>query len=170
MKYVALLRGINVGGKNLVPMKDLAAMFVGCSDVSTYIQSGNVIFSTKTPDKIPTLIQGSLKKKLKLEVPVIVRSHAELIKVSTASPFDDLDRVMVMFLADPPSVSAAKSLDPDRSPGDRFVVKGREIYLHCPNGYGRSKLTNAWFDSRLGTVSTARNWNTVLTLATRAAR
>ena len=161
MKYVALLRGINVGGKNLVPMKDLAAMFVGCSEVSTYIQSGNVIFSTKNPDKIPLLIAGSIKKKFKFEVPVIVRSHDELKKIEKANPFEDVDHVMVMFLADSPAAAAIKSLDPNRSPTDKFAVKGREIFLHCPNGYGNSKLTNAWFDSKLSTVSTGRNWRTL---------
>jgi uncharacterized protein (DUF1697 family) len=161
MKYVALLRGINVGGKNLVPMKDLAAMFTGCSDVSTYIQSGNVVFSTKNPEKIPPLIAGSIKKKFKIEVPVIVRSHDELAKISQSCPFDDVDHVMVMVLAHSPSASAVKALDPKRSPTDQFAVKGREIFLHCPNGYGNSKLTNAWFDSKLSTVSTGRNWRTL---------
>jgi uncharacterized protein (DUF1697 family) len=161
MKFVALLRGINVGGKNLLPMKDLAAMFTGCTEVSTYIQSGNVIFSTKNPDKIPAQIAGSIKKKFKLEVPVIVRSHDELKKISRANPFDDVEHVMVMFLADSPSAAAIKTLDPNRSPTDKFAVKGREIFLHGPNGFGNSKLTNAWFDSKLSTISTGRNWRTL---------
>jgi uncharacterized protein (DUF1697 family) len=70
----------------------------------------------------------------------------------------------VLFLADQPGAAAVASLDPDRSPPDAFVVRGREIYLRCPNGVGTTKLTNAWFDSRLATISTGRNWRTVLKL------
>jgi uncharacterized protein (DUF1697 family) len=70
-----------------------------------------------------------------------------------------------MFLRDAPAKAKIAALDPDRSPPDTFVVKGREIYLSCPNGVGRSKLTNAWFDTKLATISTSRNWRTVLKLA-----
>jgi len=72
-----------------------------------------------------------------------------------------LDPLNVYFLADMPDPAAVKSLDPERSPGDTFVVKGREVFLHLPNGMARTKLTNAYFDSKLKTVSTARNWKTV---------
>jgi uncharacterized protein (DUF1697 family) len=171
-KHVALLRGINVGGKNSLPMKDLAAMFgqAGCADVATYIQSGNVVFSAPAPliERLPALIAAQIKKKLKLEVPVLLRSHSELSTVAGRNPFltpgQDTERLMVMFLASPPTASAIASLDPARSPPDEFAVRRREIYLRCPNGYGKSKLSNAYFDAKLGTTSTGRNWRTVLTL------
>ena len=73
----------------------------------------------------------------------------------------EMDRLHVVFLADAPDEGQVEGLDPDRSPPDEFVVRGREVYLHCPDGMARSKLTNAWFDSQLSTVSTMRNWKTV---------
>ncbi|MFN7134888.1 MAG: DUF1697 domain-containing protein, partial [Myxococcales bacterium] len=76
------------------------------------------------------------------------------------------DSLHVVFLADAPSPTKLATLDPARSPPDRFEVRGRDIYLHCPNGFARTKLTNAWFDARLGTVSTVRNWKTVQKLLT----
>jgi uncharacterized protein (DUF1697 family) len=169
MKWVALLRGINVGGKNLVPMKALAALFekAGARDVSTYIASGNVIFGG-TPalaKKIPSLMHKMIPAQFGCESPVVIRSHDELGAISRACPFSDDDderRVLVMFLQDSPKNVAR--LDPRRSPPDQFAVRGREVYLHCPNGYGRSKLTNDYFDRTLGTVSTVRNWRTVLKL------
>jgi uncharacterized protein (DUF1697 family) len=170
--FVALLRGINVGGKNKLPMKDLVAMFerAGCVTTRHYIQSGNVVFAAPPAlaAKIPAVVEAAIAKGFGLRVPVVVRSEKELRAVAAGNPFldagVDADALHVMFLADAPSRAAIASLDPDRSPPDRFVVKGREIYLACPNGIGRTKLGNAWFDAKLGTTSTARNWRTVLKL------
>ena len=176
--YVALLRGINVGGNNLLPMKDLAAIFAkaGCSDVSTYIQSGNVVFRADPAlaAKLPELISKAIAKGFKMEIPLIVRSAAELRKVAAAHPLAkpgaDPKYLNVGFLAKRPDAAALAGLDPKRSPPDVFVVKGSEIYIHFPNGGARSKLTNQYFDSKLGTVSTYRNWNTVLKLLEMAAK
>ena len=170
--FVALLRGINVGGKNKLPMKDLVAMFerAGCVTTRHYIQSGNVVFSAAPAlaAKIPAVVAAAIEKGFGLRVPVVVRSEKELRAVATANPFVaagvDLDALHVMFLADQPSKAGVAALDPARSPPDEFVVNGREVYLACPNGVGRTKLSNAWFDTKLGTISTARNWRTVLKL------
>lgn len=170
--YVALLRGINVGGRNRLPMRDLATVFVdaGCSDVATYIQSGNVVFraSTTLATRIPALITDAIAGRFELHVPVVTRSAAELANVVACNPYlgieQDFTKLHVGFLADRPGPAELASLDPDRSPPDRFQVLGREIYLHLPNGAARSKLSNAYFDARLGTTSTARNWRTVLKL------
>jgi uncharacterized protein (DUF1697 family) len=153
-------------------MKDLASLFVdaGCGSVATYIQSGNVVFRARAPlaRRIPDLIRAAIEDRFGLEVPVLTRTAQELRKVVAGNPFlrggVDASALHVVFLADPPSASALKSLDPDRSPPDCFQVRGREIYLHCPNGFGRSKLSNAYFDSKLCTTSTVRNWRTVQTL------
>jgi uncharacterized protein (DUF1697 family) len=169
---VALLRGINVGGKNKLPMKDLIGMFerAGCTNVRHYIQSGNVVFDAASDlaKRIPQLIEAEIQRKLALAVPVLVRSAAEIRAVAKSNPLlaggADPDTLFVMFLADKPEKKASSALDPDRSPPDTFVVKGREIYLACPNGAARTKLTNAWFDAKLGTTSTSRNWRTVLKL------
>jgi uncharacterized protein (DUF1697 family) len=170
--FVALLRGINVGGKNMLPMKDLAAMFekAGCSAVKTYIQSGNVVFraDSKLASGIGAVISKAILAKAGLRVPVVVRTARDLLRVTSSNPFvercADTDRLHVIFLADRPAAAQAALLDPARSPPDEFLVRGGEIYLHCPGGIGRSKLTNAYFDAKLGTVSTVRNWRTVLKL------
>lgn len=176
---VALLRGINVGGKNKLPMKDLAAMFreAGCDDVRTYIQSGNVLFRADPvlAENIPSLIRASILSSYGYRIPVVTRTAGELQDVVKANPFADTgaeaDRLLVLFLADLPDPAQVEALDPNRSPGDEFAVVGREVYLHCPNGVARSKLTTSYFDSKLSTISTARNWRTVgklLELATAA--
>jgi uncharacterized protein (DUF1697 family) len=167
--FVALLRGINVGGKNILPMKDLAAMFVaaGCTDVRTYIQSGNVIFSAPAGvvRKLPDQIAKAIEKRFGYRVPVIVRTSEDLARAIRDNPFlkpgADEKPLHVYFLADPPGAAAVTGLDPNRSTPDVFHVRNREIYLHLPNGMARSRLTNAYFDSKLSTVSTARNWATV---------
>ena len=170
--HIALLRAINVGGRNKLPMRDLATIFIdaGCTDVITYIQSGNVVF--RAPDElatlIPSLIADSIAERFEMRVPVVTRSAAELNDVVTGNPFLDIEsdftKLHVAFLADRPGSAESASLDPERSPPDTFQMRGREIYLHLPNGAARSKLTNAYFDSKLATTSTARNWKTVLKL------
>lgn len=166
-RHVALLRGINVGGKNKLAMKDLAAIFVeaGCADVATYIQSGNVVFTAvpRVAKAVPEIVAGLIESRFGIRSPIITRSAAEMSAVLDKQPFSEADdkALHVAFLADRPTSAAAKSLVPDRSPGDSFQLIGREVYLHLPNGVARTKLTNAWFDSTLNTVSTVRNWRTV---------
>jgi len=170
--YIALLRGINVGGKNSLSMKDLAAMFgkAGCSEVATYIQSGNVVFKAEKTlaEKFPALIPHAVFKTKKFEVPVLIRSAGELQKVERGNPFlkpgVDLKQLHVGFLADRPTPEAIAGLDPQRSAPDEFKVVGSEVYFKLPNGVGKSKLTNQYFDSKLKTTITLRNWNTVLKL------
>ncbi len=176
MTHVALLRGINVGGKNILPMKDLAGMFdaAGCTDVRTYIQSGNVIFETPAgapagAQKIAEAVQANIEKRFGFRIPVIVRTSQQLLKTIRDNPFlaavDDQKALHVYFLANSPNARAIAALDPGRSAPDAFHVRGQEIYLHLPNGMGRTKLTNAYFDSKLSTTCTARNWATVLKLS-----
>ncbi|MEM7677799.1 MAG: DUF1697 domain-containing protein [Myxococcota bacterium] len=169
---MALLRGINVGGKNKLPMKDLAAMFgdAGCWDVQTYIQSGNVVFRAKQAlaRRIPSLIAQSIEEGFGFSVPVVLRPGDELLTVAGSNPFlrgeADTKKLHVAFLDKEPSNAKIASLDPERSSPDQFETRGREIYLYCPNGLARTKLTNNYFDSRLATTSTMRNWKTVLKL------
>lgn len=172
MTYVALLRGINVGGKNKLPMKDLAEMFVaaGCSQVRTFIQSGNVIFSASPAvvAKLPGVINGQIAKRFGLKVPVVMRTAEQMRSVLGNNPFLKAgvaeDELHVLFLADAPAQARVAALDPDRSSPDEFRVQGQEIYLRLPNGGGRSKLTNAYFGSKLETIRTIRNWRTVTKL------
>jgi uncharacterized protein (DUF1697 family) len=162
---LALLRGINVGGKNKLPMRDLAAMFeeAGCENVRTFIQSGNVIFTatSNVSKRLAGVVTLKIADRFGHQVPVILRTAQQLRDVISNNPFPQAEDLHVMFLADRPSPAKIASLDPDRSPPDVFLVRGQEIYLHLLNGAARTKLTNAWFDSKLGTVSTGRNWRTV---------
>jgi uncharacterized protein (DUF1697 family) len=170
--HVALLRGINVGGKNLLPMKDLVALFraAGCTDVASYIQSGNVIFraAPALAGRVATLVTKAVADRFRFHVPVVVRTAEDIRHVSEGNPLlragADPEKLHVAFLADLPTAAQVAGLDLDRSPPDRFEVRGREIYLHCPNGMARTKLTNQYFDSKLATTSTVRNWRTVLKL------
>jgi len=169
--YVALLRGINLGGRQL-PMKDLVAMFerAGCANVRSYIQSGNVVFlaSERVAAGISAVIEKAIRDRFKYDAPVVLRSAAELATVARKNPFlltgADPKSLHVAFLASAPLNASVAALDPKRSPGDEILVKGRDIYLRFPNGVGKSKFTNAYFDSKLGTTSTIRNWATVLKL------
>lgn len=170
--HIALLRGINVGGNNKFPMKDLARIFseAGCTDVKTYIQSGNVVF--KADDSLlmdlSERLAGSIAQYFGRPIPVVFRRSDELAAVVENNPFlasgADSDALHVMFLAEQPNAQAIAKLDPGRSPNDSYTVIGREIFLHCPNGLAQTKLSNAYFDSKLDTTSTCRNWRTVMKL------
>lgn len=167
--YVALLRGINVGGKNSLPMNRLAGMLesLGCSSVRTYIQSGNVVFAASEvlARRVPRDLSDMIRKKTRLDVPVIVRSSDEFAGAARKNPFlaADVDpkTLHIAFLADVPTPARVAGLDPGRSPPDELVVVGREIYLCLPNGVGKTRFTNAYLDAKLGTVSTLRNLRTV---------
>jgi uncharacterized protein (DUF1697 family) len=173
--HIALLRGVNVGGKHLLAMKDLVAMVEaeGGRDVSTYIQSGNVVFRA-TPsvvERLPSTLGRILADRFALDVTVMTRSAAALRLVVESNPFvstgADPATLHVAFLAGAPTAARIAGLDPDRSPPDRFEVRGHVVYLHLPNGMARTRLTNAYLDAKLGTTSTVRNWRTVVHLLDR---
>ncbi|MGA2590042.1 MAG: DUF1697 domain-containing protein [Bryobacteraceae bacterium] len=172
MTHVALLRGINVGGKNKLPMKDLVEMFgaAGCSGVQAFIQSGNVIFRPPSgaAARLPELITAQIAKRFGYRIPVQLRTLEQMGDVIRNNPFLQAGvaetELQVLFLADMPAPRGVQSLDPGRSSPDTFIVRGQEVYLRLPNGMGRTKLTNQYFDSKLGTTSTARNWRTVTKL------
>jgi uncharacterized protein (DUF1697 family) len=166
---VALMRGINVGGRNKLPMKDLAAVFedVGCLDVRTYIQSGNVVLrgGPEPLERLASLVTERIAQRFGFRTPVVVRTAEQLRAAVEANPFlaasPDPRHLHVGFLAELPSSEAVAGLEPARSTIDRFAVRGREVYLHVPGGMGRTKLTNDWFDRHLGVTMTVRNWRTV---------
>ncbi len=152
-------------------MADLRDMFAeaGCAAVQTYIQSGNVVFEAaqELAERVPEIVTEATRQRLGFETAVVVRSKEEMQEVADSNPFDtsgDPRLLHVAFLQDTPGAEAVASLDPLRSPPDAFEVRGRDVYLHYPNGVAGSKLTNAYLEARLQTVSTMRNWRTVLTL------
>ena len=172
--YVAMLRSINVGGRNRLSMADLRDLVtsLGFGDVATYLQSGNVIFTgSGTPGDVARVIAGGLDADLGLTVPVIVRSTADLQRTVDTNPLVDLEedpkKLHVTFLADPPDAGRLAALAGlvGTFGDDRVRVVGPDVFLHCPGGYGRTMLNNAFFERKLGTTATTRNWRTVCTLA-----
>jgi uncharacterized protein (DUF1697 family) len=170
--YVALIRGINVGGRNTVPMAELREMLgeQGLEDVVTYIQSGNVVFrsSDRSVTKLAARIEDGIGETFGCKVRVILRTPTELERIAAGNPFlrrkADPAKLHVVFLDAKPAARAVADLDPGRSPPDEFEVRGSEIYVQLPNGAGRSKLTIDYFERRLGVKATHRNWRTLLKL------
>ena len=167
--YLAFLRGVNVGGENKLRMQDLVDLFsaAGCKNVRTYIQSGNVIFTAdvKLVAKLAARIAEQIQERFGYQTPVILRTAAQLQSILLNPPFkDSAETLHVMLLAQVPNALRVKTLEPHRSPPDEFAVIGQEVYLKLPNGAARTKLTNAYFDSRLATVGTMRNWRTLTKL------
>jgi uncharacterized protein (DUF1697 family) len=168
--YIALLRGVNVGGHGRVPMKDLTSWVAdaGATAVKTYLQSGNVVFQTDI-DSMPDFadaLEERIASALGLDIRVMLRSRDEMEKVAAKNPFlkvtTDPKALHVNFLAGRPEAAVVKGLTAPPGP-DQFRVIGREIYLYCPNGVGRTKLNDAFF-KKLRVVCTSRNWNTVTNL------
>jgi uncharacterized protein (DUF1697 family) len=168
-EWVALLRGVNVGGRHRLPMEALAGFFAaaGCGDVRTVIQSGNVLFraSVTVARAAPDKVAARIHKEFGHRPAMVVRSAAELAKVAAENPFIaqgcDQELLHVVFLAERPAAAAVAALDPAHSLGDRFAVRGREVYLFLPRGVSGTKLTVDYLDRTLGTMGTWRNWRSV---------
>jgi uncharacterized protein (DUF1697 family) len=140
---------------------------LGHTDVVTYIQSGNVVFKSrsKSPAALARGIAGAIERDLGCDVAVIIRSRDELASVVAGNPFSakhaDPAHLHVTFLAEAPGAEATRALEAFDAGADEARVIGREVYLHCPNGYGNTKLNPALIERRLRTTSTTRNWKTV---------
>ncbi len=166
MRQIALLRAINVGGHNKVPMKALVGTFerLGYTDVQTYIQSGNVAFTASGREaEIVSALERAIAEDFGFSVPVIVRTAEQWRLLARNNPYlaarVDPGQVHIGCLSGVPKAGA--TLDLARSPGDGFTLLGRELYLHLPNGVGKSKFTNDYIERQLGVSVTIRNWNTV---------
>lgn len=169
MRYIALLRGINVGGNKQVSMADLRELLLslGHSDVSTYIQSGNALFTSPGEDaaELEREIEERMARDLGMDVHVLIRTPDELAAVIENNPFPDAVEIRsglhVTFLSAQPDEQRIAEIDRAQFEPDRFAVGDRVIYLRLPNGMGRSKLATFPWERRLGVVATTRNWNTV---------
>jgi uncharacterized protein (DUF1697 family) len=172
--YVALLRGINVGKHRRVSMAGVKDAFTaaGAEEVETYLQSGNVLFETRiSAAKMRPAVEKELERRLGHDISVIVRTGADLAKLVAKNPFpkeSDAKKLHVAFLESAPRRGRIRLVDKERVAPDEFRVAGRAVYLHYPNGYGRSKLTNDYLEKQLAVHSTMRNWRTVSALAERA--
>jgi uncharacterized protein (DUF1697 family) len=171
--YIALLRGINVGGHRLIKMADLKTMFeaLGFGRVQTYIQSGNVVFqSDETEQPLRELIEQQIAATFGFPVMVALRTHDELAHVITVCPFapDALaedERLYVALLAETPAPAAIEWMLASKTEPDEFRVLGREVYLLYRQNAHATLLTNNLLESRLGVPATSRNWRTLTTLA-----
>ncbi len=168
--FVALLRAINVAGKNKISMAELRGLFeaLGYGDVRTYVQSGNVVFTSSDEDvaAVARRIEDGITNHLGLRVTVLVRTPDDLAAIVRDNPFSsaDLSRVHVTFLASEPAPERLEEMSAHAIGPDEFRFRHREIYLHTPDGYGRSKLNNAALERWLGVPATTRNWRTVTKL------
>ncbi len=174
--YVALLRGINVGGKGLLPMKALAAHFeqAGCGAVKTYLQSGNVVFR-QAPEKVvglATVIAAAIAKAQGFQPWITILNSEELRRATEANPFPEAaaepKSLHLIVLAEPPPAPDLEALTALKAERERFALQGAFFYLHAPDGIGRSKLAAA-VEKKLGVPATARNWNSVTKLLELAA-
>lgn len=171
MKYISMLRGINVSGQKTIRMDDLRAQYVrlGFADVVTYIQSGNVIFESAEKNRavLKTKIEKAIEKKYGFQVPVEIRSHRDFANILDHCPFAQTDvddygtKILVTFLSASPTKANTEKLLQSVDAPEQLVVIGKEIYLFCPNGHGKSKLSNTFLENKLGIGATTRNWKTV---------
>jgi uncharacterized protein (DUF1697 family) len=169
--HVALLRGINLGAVRKVSMPVLRERLAdaGYEDVQTLLQSGNVVLSSSLkPDALAARLEGELEQWFGFEVPVVVRSRAQLAEVVARDPLGDVasdpKKYVVTFLGGKPDAEFLKSLEDGDYGAERFAAHGRELYSWHPDGIRNSKLARLTGDARLGVTATGRNWATVTKL------
>lgn len=169
-RRIAILRGINVGGKRKILMADLKAMFeeMGFSAVKTYIQSGNVLFTSDTlsdNQELSRMIEEAIQHRFGFEVPVIIRTSQELEDIVQQNPFwndgTDINRLHLTFLNEEPTEAHKQQAESYHYEVDKFAIIGKEVFIYCDGKYHQSKLTNTFFEKKLNVKATTRNWKTV---------
>ena len=165
--YISMLRGINVNGQNRLKMESLKRLYeiMGFTDVRTYVQSGNVIFNvSKKPNilRLSKSIEENIRRNFGLTVSVFIRTPNDFKEMIENNPFLtksgwDLSKLHVTFLSDTPK----HPVNVGEIGSDLFHISGKDIYLYCPNGYGRTKLSNSYFEKILSVTATTRSWNSV---------
>jgi uncharacterized protein (DUF1697 family) len=170
-RAIALLRGINVGGTRKVPMEELRAVAkkIGLSDIATYIQSGNLLFTCKSIDEVGSRLEKAIEKHFGFAVPIIVRTAAQWAHYASGSPFADAQEerpnlLHIALASVAPSPAALELLTSRAAPEERVAVDRDALWIDYSSGVARSKLTPALLDRAVGATVTARNWKTVLKL------
>ncbi|WP_236343340.1 DUF1697 domain-containing protein [Paenibacillus plantiphilus] len=172
--YIALLRGINVSGQKIIKMDRLRNLFesLNYQSVVTYIQSGNVVFQTAEGDTalIRQTIEHGIKETFEFDVTVVVRTNDELEESIRNNPYDRIelnadDRIYLSYLAERPSEEAIDRLLAFKNDSDDYEVIGREVYILCRTGYGKSLFSNNFLEKKLGVAATTRNWQSVNKIA-----
>ena len=174
MKYISLLRGINISGQKKIKMLDLRLLYesLGFDNIITYIQSGNVIFDIphKNISEIKTLIEQAIKQQYHFQVPTIIRTTKDLANIIQNNPFTPINlekdgtKILVCFLSEKSTQDNISNLLSYVKAPEKLIIKKDIVYLYCPNGYGKSKLTNNFIENKLKVEATTRNWKTVLKL------
>ncbi|MBV5315856.1 MAG: DUF1697 domain-containing protein [Prolixibacteraceae bacterium] len=174
MRYIAILRGINVGTGRKVPMTDLKKLCenMGLQNVQTYIQSGNVVFEwsrSESISELETRLQKAFSESFGFDIPVLVRTAEEWAESIAQNPFlkeenVDIDRLHLTCLKEVPSQELLEKIKPFQFMPDRYEIIGKDVFIFCAAGYGTSKLTNPFFESKLKVSATTRNWKTVMKL------
>ena len=167
MTYVALIRGINVGGKNKVQMADLRLICssLGWENIETYIQSGNIIFdSHESPAKLESIFKGALKNHFSISAPVMIIPSVNWLKAVEQLPFKDkpIESLHLTWLASNTVPELTKKLETRESGTDQAIVADNKIYLKIDPPYHKTKLSNQFFEKTCNTQATTRNWKTVL--------
>ncbi len=170
-RQIALLRGVNLGKHNRIPMQRLRAAMAGLGfdEVATHLQSGNVVFSATMPaGESERVISAGISQEFGLDVPVVVRTRDELAEVVATDPLAEVAtipaRYLVTFLSARPDPAVLAELDPAAFAPDEVRFGEREIYVWCPDGVRNSRVPQSWWERRLGLRTTARNWTTVTRL------
>lgn len=176
--YIALLRGINVSGSNLIKMDALKKSLetLGFFNIRTYIQSGNIIFQSEenSASTLAQKIREKIQQDFNLQVPAMVKTSEEWNIAVAENPFlpeysDTIENLHLTFLDTMPENSMIEKILPLKNEPDTGVIIGDRIYLYCPEGYGRTKFTNTYFENKLKVKATTRNWRTMLKLKEMAA-
>lgn len=167
MVYICLLRGINVSGRNKVLMKELRIAFTkaGFNNVRSYIQSGNVIFTSKESyNLVLNNIKKILSQNYQFEIGIVLRILQDLKKIILLDPFEgaELNRKLVTFLSKKNNTFTSADVEMKKSETEEILITNSEIYLHCPLGYGITKLTNSYLEKITGVTCTTRNWRTII--------
>jgi uncharacterized protein (DUF1697 family) len=172
-KFVALLRGINVGGANKIAMADLRRHCAGLGwiGVETYIQSGNLVFAAAEgrAAKLEVRLEREIENRLGLRIPVIIRTAAEWRRLAAGNPFPEAaekepNRLMLLLSKKPPAKDAADMIQDRARAGERVARQGEALWIHYPQGAGKSKLSPALIDRLVGSPATSRNYRTVAKL------
>lgn len=165
--YISMLRGINVSGQKKIRMADLKNLYesLGLAGVETYVQSGNVIFESNETDiqKLRDSIESQIEATFGFSVPVLMRSAEDFRRIIQSHPFknEEPTRVLVTFLYEQPDQSKLVDLSHYEDKVDKFAIGEQEIFLFCPGGYGKTKLSNTFLEKKLGVTATTRNWKSV---------
>jgi uncharacterized protein (DUF1697 family) len=167
MVYIAILRGINVSGKNSIKMIDLKNLFesLNFNHITTYIQSGNIVFNSDSEDKkeLKKLISLQIEKIFNLKVPVLVLKIDDLREIISQNPFStdkETSFIHFTFFDNQPDFDNIQIIESKIAMNEEIVINNNVAYIYCPNGYGKTKLTNNFLENKLKTTATTRNYKT----------